>query len=279
MPTLFDALQQWLKGAADVRVAAVFGSHARTLSGEGQPADPWSDIDLQIVTTRPEIYRNRAWTAQLAGQELHAYAVRPVFGGAQKVTALFSGGEADFVIVRHRRLLLGRMAFALGLHRRLKGVGRGLGEFALVMSFGQKVLKGGPGWQRFYTRAVAEVPLAHLTDGEAVTICEGAYVDAAAVMGRIARGEYVAAQRWLHRSVIETNFRLMHELRVRRGLVSFPDGRRVERLLTPEELAAVRFDVRLDAEALRVATQAALAATRRLLTELTGKAPTWPELK
>jgi len=279
MLTLFDSLQQWLRGADDVRVAAVFGSRARTLCGEGQPADPWSDVDLQLVTTQPKRYLNRDWTAQLADQELHAYAARPVFGGAQKVTALFSGGEVDFVIVPYRRLLLGRVAFTLGLHRRLPGVQRGLGEFALVMSFGQKVLKGGPGWQRFYTRAVAEVPLAHLTDEEAVSLCEGAYVDAASVMGRIARGEFVAAQRWLHRSVVETNFRLLHELRVRRRQVSYPDGRRVERLLPPDELAAVRFEARLDADSLRSTTLAALAATRRLLTELTGRAPTWPELK
>lgn len=279
MLTLFDSLQQWMKTAGDVRVAAVFGSHARALSGEGQPADPWSDIDLQVVTTNPAKYLTRDWTAALQDQTLHAYAVRPVFGGVHKVTALFSGGEVDFVIIQYRRLLLGRIAFSLGLHRKVRGIAKGLGEFALVMSFGQKVLKGGPGWQNFYTRAVKEVPLAHLDDAEAVQIGEVAYVDAVSVLGKIARGEFVAAQRWLHRSVVETNFRLMHELRVRRGLVSFPDGRRVERLLSPEELAAVRFEVKQDAESLHAATVAALRATRRLLTELTGKPPTWPELK
>ena len=279
MVTLLDSLREWMKDQADVRVAAVFGSHARSLSGEGQPADPWSDVDLQIVTTRPGRYRDRAWTAQLPGQELHAYAVRPVFGGVQKVTALFSGGEADFVIIPYRRLWLGRLAFNLGLHKRVPGIRRGLGEFALVMSFGQKVLKGGPGWQRFYTRAVKEVPLAHLTDEEAVALGEGAYVDATSILGKLARGEYVAVQRWLHRSLIETNFRIMHELRVRQGLVSYPDGRRVEQLLSAAELATVRFEVGLDEPSLRAAIFSSLAGTRSLLTELTGKAPTWPELK
>ncbi len=279
MVTLLDSLREWMKDQADVRVAAVFGSHARSLSGEGQPADPWSDVDLQIVTTRPGRYRDRAWTAQLPGQELHAYAVRPVFGGVQKVTALFSGGEADFVIIPYRRLWLGRLAFNLGLHKRVPSIRRGLGEFALVMSFGQKVLKGGPGWQRFYTRAVKEVPLAHLTDEEAVALGEGAYVDATSILGKLARGEYVAVQRWLHRSLIETNFRIMHELRVRQGLVSYPDGRRVEQLLSAAELATVRFEVGLDEPSLRAAIFASLAGTRSLLTELTGKAPTWPELK
>jgi len=279
MVTLLDSLRLWMKDQADVRVAAVFGSHARSLSGEGQPADPWSDVDLQIVTTRPDRYRSRAWTAQLQGQALHAYAVRPVFGGVQKVTALFSGGEADFVIIPYRRLWLGRLAFNLGLHRRVPGIQRGLGEFALVMSFGQKVLKGGPGWQRFYTRAVKEIPLAHLTDEEASALGEGAYVDATSILGKLARGEYVAVQRWLHRSLIETNFRIMHELRVRKGVVSYPDGRRVESLLSPEELAAVRFEVGLDEASLRAAIFTATAATRRLVAELTGRTPTWPELK
>ena len=279
MVTLLDSLRLWMKDQADVRVAAVFGSHARSLSGEGQPADPWSDVDRQIVTTRPDRYRSRAWTAQLQGQALHAYAVRPVFGGVQKVTALFSGGEADFVIIPYRRLWLGRLAFNLGLHRRVAGIQRGLGEFALVMSFGQKVLKGGPGWQRFYTRAVKEIPLAHLTDEEASALGEGAYVDATSILGKLARGEYVAVQRWLHRSLIETNFRIMHELRVRKGVVSYPDGRRVESLLSPEELAAVRFEVGLDEASLRAAIFTATAATRRLVAELTGRTPTWPELK
>jgi len=279
MVTLLDSLRAWMKDQADIRVAAVFGSHARALSGEGQPADPWSDVDLQIVTTNPGRYRDRAWTTQLAGQQLHAYAVRPVFGGVQKATALFSGGEADFVVVPYRRLWLGRLAFNLGLHKRVSSIERGLGEFALVMSFGQVVLKGGPRWQEFYARAVKEVPLAHLTDEEAAALAEGAYVDGSAMLSKLERGEFVAAQRWLHRSMIEANFRMMHELRVRRGLVSYPDGRRVEGLLSPEELAMVRFEVGLNAESLRRAILTSLAGTRKLITDLTGRAPTWPELK
>jgi predicted nucleotidyltransferase len=279
MVTLLDSLRAWMKDQRDVRVAAVFGSHARALSGEGQPADPWSDVDLQLVTTNPSRYKSREWTSELKEQALIAYAVRPVFGGVLKVTALFSGGEADFVIVPYRRLWMGRLAFNLGLHKRVAGIGRGLGEFALVMSFGQVVLKGGPAWQRFYTRAVQEIPLAHLADDEATALAEGAYVDAHSILGKLARREFVAVQRWLHRSLIETNFRLMHELRFRRGLPSFPDGRRVERLLSPSELAMVQFEVDLTVDSLRAAILGSLAGTKYLITELTGKAPTWPDLE
>lgn len=278
MVTLFDALQTWLNEARDVRVATVFGSYARALKGDGQAADPWSDIDLQLVTNNPRKYLHRAWTKDVPSQTLQAYAVRPVFGGAVKVTAMFSGGEVDFVIINYRRLNFGRILFSLGLHRRFQSVSKGLGEFALVMSFGHLVLKGGSRWQNFYSRVVAEVPHARLNDEEVIQISEVAYVDAVSVIGKIERGELVAAQRWLHRSVVETNFRLMHELRVRRGQVSFPDGRRVERLLPPEELAFVRFEVTLEAESLRRATVSALQGIRELLTALTGTAPTWPAL-
>jgi hypothetical protein len=278
MVTLLDSLAEWARGARDVRVAAVFGSQARALRGETQPADPWSDVDLQVITTRPALYGNRAWTAAIPHQTIHAYAIRPVFGGVRKVTAYFSGGEADFVVIPYRRLLLGRLLFELGVHRRIPAVQRSLGEFALVMSFGHKLVKGSRGWERFYDRAVKEIPLAHLTDEEALSLADGAYVDAVSIMSKLGRGELVAAQRWLHRSVVETNFRLMHELRVRRGTMSYPDGRRVEQLLDARELEDVRFEVALSVEALRSATLRAVASTRRLLRELTGRDPGWPEI-
>lgn len=277
--TLLESLRQWLPTAADVRVATVFGSHARALCGEAEPADPWSDVDLQLVTSRPEIYDTRDWTRNIPGQQLYAYAVRPVFGGAKKITALFSGGEADFVIVAHWRLRLGRILFGLGVHRRSAAVERGLADFTLVMSFGHKVLKGGPGWERFYARAIREVPRKQISDQEAISLADGAYVDAVSIMSKLARGELVAAQRWLHRSVIETNLRLMYELRVRRAQASYPDGRRVEQLLPPHELAEVRFEAGLNADSLRTTTLAAIAATRRLIRELAGYAPVWPEIR
>ena len=152
------------------------------------------------------------------------------------------------------------------------------GEFALVMSFGHKVIKGGEGWANFYSRVVKEVELAHLSDDEAIALAENAYVDAVSVLNKLSRGELVAAQRWLHRSIIEANFRMMHETRVRRRLVSYPDGRRVEQILGPSELSAVRFETALTEPSLRAATLSAISATRTLLGGLTGRPPTWPDL-
>jgi hypothetical protein len=168
--------------------------------------------------------------------------------------------------------------FSLNLHHLLKGLKKGLGELALVMSPGHRVIKGGPGWADFYARVVREVDLPHLTDDEAVALAEIAYVDAVSVLNKLSRGEFVAAQRWLHRSIIEVNFKIMHEIRVRRKEVSYPDGRRVEQILSPTELATQRFETLLDERSLRSTTLAALAATRTLISELTGRAPTWPDI-
>lgn len=276
--TLLESLTEWALATGDVQVATVFGSQARALCGEGEPADAWSDVDFQIVTSEPRQYDTREWTNNIPGQQLHAYAVRPVFGGAKKVTALFSGGEADFVIVAYQRLRFARFVVALRLHRCIPAIERALGDLALVMSFGHMVLKGGNGWKRFYATVIKEIPHKHLDDAHAVSIADGAYVDAVSIINRLNRGELVAAQRWLHRSVIEANLQILNELRVRQGLATFPDGRRVERLLPPQQLAAVRFEASLDVESIHAATIAAVGYTRRLIHALTGFQPTWPEL-
>lgn len=278
MVKLYDAVMEWVAATPDIRVATVFGSQARARSGEEQPADVWSDVDLQIVTTRPEAYRERDWALTLRGQTFRAYGKRSVFGGVNKFTALFGTGEVDIVVIPYKRLSLGRLLFNLGLHERMPKVKRGLMDFAFVMSFGHMVVKGGPKWAEFYARAVKELPRPGLSDAEAIDIAELAYVEAVWILGKLERGECVAGQRWLHRSVIEVNFRLMYELRVRRGDVAYPDGRRVEQLLPPEELAAVRFEAGLTVESLRAAAIAAINQTRWLVTQLTGHEPTWPAM-
>lgn len=279
MVSLQESLIEWVKKSKDVKIATIFGSQARTLQKELHGADRWSDIDIEIVTTSPSSYVNRDWTKLIQGQQTYAYAVRPVFGGVQKVTALFSGGEVDFIIISYWRLLIGRLFFRLGLHRYIKAISKSLGEFALVMSFGHKVVKGSASWEQFYADVIKGVQLAHLTDAEAISLADGAYVDGVSVLAKVNRGELVAAQRWFHRSIIETNLRLLHELRLRKGLVSYPDGRRIEQLLSEYEISDVKFEIRLNESELRASVLMAIKSTRRLLIELTGITPPWPSLR
>jgi hypothetical protein len=94
------------------------------------------------------------------------------------------------------------------------------------------------------------------------------------VLQKLARGELAAAQHVLHRSLAETNFRLVRELRLRRGepLPSFGLARRVETLLRPDELARISIDAPLQLEALGRAAWQSVEGLSALMRELV---PDW----
>jgi hypothetical protein len=262
----------WAERQAHVRAVTLFGALAR---GEGTRA---SDADVQVVTSAPDRFLDSRWLAALSGLNPRAYAVRDATGGAKKATALLEEGEIDLVIVAHRRLLLARLAVAAGLHRRSPGLRAALGPLAIVMRPGHRVLKGGAGWARFYASVVRDVPDPRLGDGDVRALGERAYVDAVWILRKLEQGEVLAAQRWLHKTPVEINFRLLNEWRLRRGLAPCFDARRAERLLPAEELALIRADAALDPQALAGATRQAIMNTRRLLEALTGTSPAWPEV-
>src|SRR5215216_283762 len=66
------------------------------------------------------------------------------------------------------------------------------------------------------------------------------------VLEKLDRGELIAAQRMLHRSLVETSIVIMHELRLRSGSKTFQQARRVEQLLSSRELDLIRCDSRLE---------------------------------
>jgi hypothetical protein len=93
---------------------------------------------------------------------------------------------------------------------------------------------------------------------------------------KIARGELLTAQRMLHRELAETNFRLLHELKLRRGERSFPEARRIERVAAEAELAAVSVCATLGAEALEAAVDKSAATLCTLMKALVGEGWRWP---
>ena len=82
------------------------------------------------------------------------------------------------------------------------------------------------------------------------------------------RGELVAAQRILHRSLVETNVVLLHEVRVRGAKPTYQQARRVERLVPPRELRSVQVSARLERQELGRAAWDAFAGLKRLMAEL-----------
>lgn len=145
-----------------------------------------------------------------------------------------------------------------------------LNEIATCLQSGYRFLKGEKEWGAFYARVVAEMPGVRLADVEVAGLAGVFLCDLCWVFQKLERGELSAAQHLLHRSLAETNFRLVRELRLRRGqpVLSFGLGRRVEAILAPGELAWVQVDARLEREELGRAAWTAFKGLRGLMGEL-----------
>jgi hypothetical protein len=223
------------------------------------------------------MFFDSAWTRGLKGLDLAAYVARTSrIGGVPKVNAVFSHSEADFVIIPARKFSLLKFAARFGLHRRSTSVRRSLQELALIVRPGWRFLKGARDWEPLYRRAVADLPDPRLGDEELRQLADGFACDYVGIVRKIERGELAAAQRLLHRDLAEANFRLTHELRLRRDQRSFPEARRIERVASPSELAAVTVDSRLDATSLTAAVQKAAETCRNLMSDLVGARWHWP---
>ena len=94
------------------------------------------------------------------------------------------------------------------------------------------------------------------------------------VLQKLERGELVAAQHLLHRSLSETNLRLLREVRLRKGelLPSFGLGRKVEKLLRSEQLDRIQIEARLNRDELQLAAWKAFKTLVQFVYELD---PTW----
>ncbi len=268
---LLAALERWTQCEPAVDAAILFGSQVRQ-TGSAVAADGWSDVDLHIVTRAASKLEGMDWSQVLPGQNLCLQVARPATSGVRKVTLFFEDGEADLVLVPTAKLRLAKFAMSVGLHRRVGIVAAALNNLATIMGGGYRFLKGERAWGRFFARIVGEMPGFRLDDTQVQQLANTALCDALWVLQKLERGELVAAQRILHRSVMETNVVLLHELRTRRSEPTFQQARRVERLVTPGQLATQQVSARLVATELRAATWQALAGLKTLMAELV---PAW----
>jgi len=275
-----DVVTEWAAREPSVRALVLIGSQVRSADDAVWRADAQSDWDFIVITSRPAMFADATWTRGLAGAKLLAYAARSTrVGRVPKANTIFAGAEADFVAQPARLLRVGRMLMTLGWHRRDGWLRRSLQDLAVVIRPGWKFLKGAEDWEPFYQRVVAEVSDARLSDGAARSLADVFVCDWLWVMRRIDRGELHAAQRWLHRELAEVNFRLLHELKLRRGERSFPEARRIERVAATDELGTVTVDAALNTAALRAAVEKSAQTLRGLMGALMGDAWRWPDLE
>lgn len=268
---LLPALETWLQGEPAVHSAALFGSRARA-SNTAAPADGWSDVDLHIVTGSPRRILETDWSRAMPGHEFCLQVLRPATGGVNKLTVLFSSGEADLVLVPVWQMRLASLTMKLGLHRRVKPLKAALNAFAMPISYGYRFLKGERKWGSLYARVVAEMEGYRLSNDDVCRLAETFLYDQLYLLQKLGRGELITAQRVLHRSLVETNLVLLHELRVRRGELSIQQARRVEQLASPTQLATVQLSARLERAEIIAAAWRARAGLETLMKELV---PAW----
>lgn len=261
----------WAAGAGSVSGMTLFGSRAR----EG--ADENSDWDFQVISSRPAMFEQAAWTGGLRGARLLVYAPRMTrFGGVPKVNMVFEGAEADLVVIPSGPLRLAKLLVALGAHRREGPLRRRLRDLAVAIRPGWRFLKGGGAWAGFYERIVAEVGDPRLDDAEIRRLANVFVCDYLWTVRKIGRGEDVAAQRMLHRELAELNLRLVHELRLRCGQPSFPEGRRMEKLLGEADAARFAVSARCEQRELAAAASRCREVFRDLMASLVGESWEWP---
>ena len=233
-------MERWAQGEPTVRGLALIGSRERGGAERLGAPDAHSDWDFHLISSRPRMFLDGRWTRGLAGAELRAYAARTAaIGGVPKVNLVFSGAEADLVILPLRVIRGLRFRAALGLHRREGSTRRQLQALAVVVRPGWRFLKGAGAWDGIYRRAVAEADDPRIGDAAARRLADAFVCDYVWTRRKIARGELRAAQRMLHRELAETNYRLLHELKLRRGELTFPEARRIEWSSGGDELEAV----------------------------------------
>lgn len=271
---LLPEITMWLGREPRVKSAVLFGSSAREPEGAATGAPRRADLDLHILTPVPEELERVDWAAALPGQAFRHQAVRPATGGVRKATVLFATGEIDLVLVPEEPFRQAALALELGRHRENPPLMTALNEVATCLHSGYRFLKGEQEWGAAYARIGSGMPGVRLGDAEAKMLADIFLCDLLWVLQKIDRGELAAAQHLLHRSLAETNFRYVRELRLRRGepLLSFGLGRKVEAILPPAELAWVQVSARLEAEELRRAGRSAFTGMQALMAKLV---PAW----
>lgn len=229
----------WIERENSIKSAVLFGSHARC-AGHVASADELSDIDLHLVVKPRRALEAVDWAAVFKGFNLLMVTNRTAIGGARKLTLTAREGQIDLVVIWLPLMQIARLGVAIGWHKRNGLLANALNNMATIMSGGYLFIKGEQEWGSFYARVVNEMPGVRISDVEAAVMANHFICDFLHFQKRVRRGEHIAAQRMLHLTLAEKNISLLHELRLRRGQLTFQQARRLELLSNTAELDVVR---------------------------------------
>lgn len=272
------AIIQWAETEPTVTGLVLIGSQVHAGRAAGNAADAHSDWDFQVITTHPALFAERSWLRAAGLGEPLAYAKRVGrLGTANKVSVVLASGELDLVVIPENRLAMVKVLIQFGLFRWIKRQKDFVG-MSVVLRAGHRVVKGVDRWADLFSRIAREVSPLRLCDDAIRELAEAFVSDYVSTCRKLARGEYLAAQRWLHMHLVETNFRLLHELRQRQGHLSLPDARRIEVLADAAIIKALSVESSLDSRSLEAAADKSAQTCRDLVHDLLGDSWRWPEL-
>lgn len=270
-----DEFIRWAKSEPSILGLVLIGSRARSVNAPGA-ADAGSDWDFQVITTRPHLFETQAWCLSGGIAQPIVYVYRSGrLGHAPKVSAMFYGGDIDIVVITNFKICLAFCLYRTCMLDIAPNARRAVHDLALVLRGGYSFLKSNIVIRAFYAEVCQwrEGEGGELTDEVVMNLWKGFLCDFKSVVSKIDRGEFRAAQRWIHLSLGETNFVLMHELRRRRHLVSFPDARRIERVMEDDWAERIAIDCRLERRSLLSAAEKCLHTCRLLMESLSVTVP------
>lgn len=268
----------WFQQEPTIHGVALIGSRARAPEDQIWQADAQSDWDFHIICSDPELFVTPEWAKRI-GLSVHAYALRQAaLGGVPKITAVLGETEVDIVLIPLNRIEPLRDAVARGEHLVSPELARTLQDLAIVARPGWRFLKGAEAWEPLYAQVVAEIADQRLNDPEVCNLAETFVCDWVWTRRKIERGEWIAAQRMIHRNLVETNLRLLHELKLRRGERTFPEGRRLERVGSEAERAALTMAVLPEGPSLLAGAEKCAETLRWLVGALVADGWSWPTL-
>lgn len=267
----------WVEREESVVAAIQIGSRVRAGSEPGA-ADDYSDWDFQVISSAPATLERSELYLGIMGGPL-AFAVRGGrLGTARKVTVLFAEGELDIVIIPLAQFEEVRNHVNARTYAQVPPLVKALEDLASVLLGGYRIVKGAPDVADLYRFVATGISPPRLSDAAIRQLGEGFVCDYVSTARKIARGEFIAAQRWLHHQLAETNFSLAHEFRRRSGLPSFPDARRVEMLLGEAARSALEIRAIPSSDSLGAALQKSRESCITLMRALVGDTWSWPSL-
>ena len=235
---LANAVANWAQSRPDIHCLALIGSQVQA----GGLCDEWSDLDYQLITSRPNAYADPE-VYRSAFPLVVSVACATTFDGVTKATAIGPGREAvDFAVIPRWRI---RIAFAALRAPRTAALWppvlrRGVHDLRVTAGAGWKIVKGGAAWARRSRRVVAAPPVRPLTQEQFSAQRDTFAVTMRWVENKLARGERLAAQREYHRVLAEVFSEVALDLALATGKTHLrPELRHAERWMDPESYAAL----------------------------------------